>query len=1413
MSQPAAQRQETGTLRRIIVLGAALGLYLALDALKIRSLGAVDSLTLASVGFVILASYSVGALVTKLGAPRVTGYILAGILLGPSAFEILSTRTVAEMSVFNGLALGLIALSAGLELHISSIRRLAGTLLRVVALKVPLLLIFVGGACFLFLSIWPVIELPSATHIAALSLILAVLGIGTSPAIALALISDTGAKGRLTELTLGLAIVKDVVVVIALAVAIAVAASLVSPDGSFDPAHLAHVGVELLSSIAAGAALGGLLILYLKFVDAEMLAFSVAVALLTFELSTALHLEFLLVCITAGFVVTNFSEYEHEMLDPIERVALPVFIVFFTTAGAKLDLQGTLAILPLALVLVSGRVVAYVLTGRLALGKETPEVQKNGWLTWIPQAGVTLGLVLIASEALPELADPIRSVGMALVAINLLVGPITMGIGLARSGETPQESEPELSSEETAEPTVAGPIPASVPGVSAEEPPIPLVAALGDPLDQLHADLVALMDAFVVQQIVPVAELERETAEGLLGAVQMDEGRFDELRRRLASAVTAGSTGWETALLDLYADSGTQMRKLHRRVTVPFDPALLEPKATDSTLTRLRRSGARIQHRLGRLPVRQVPVRAAARIALDRRLAETFREVLASRYRLTGDLLRRISGVVRGISTAESVQAEVAHAVDRWLEVTRADLRRSVSAGVREARRMIAIAGGPELAEDRVRYSTVEADVSAALAGVGEDAQGWHHTLESMLDTLRATVQVEACADELNRSLDTTALKPTERVVQAHEPILARIHERLIEFRADLAGRPLAEWGSLEELLLRCQGVWLREERVEARRARATFRMKSQPNVLLQAMVGVLWRELDKVRIVDPATPLSLAGRPTDVRSWELNLDDRLESHFVEMLVPAVAETMSPGTELVSGLAPRIRQALTVAAYGLEVAVKGEFDDDAARLETVNSSLTRAIAAIVELQAELAAVAESTAAELLRTRESSLLALRGHLSEDAGATGARVRTALDQVLRRLRSEWSRGVAYARARARALGLALQRLAGQRTIRDRRIRSGHDQLDAAGISGYVGDFLKRPTELGLPEVYARLFTPSPVTDRRLFVARKSALRDVSLELSDAGGGGPRAVLVTGSPGSGKSTLLNMVQLQLRGRRVVRMDAALVARRGIVAGLAAELGCAEAIQPIVDRLIKTRTVVLIDDLHIWLTPHLAGLKDVRLFSRILVECGDAVRWLVSIDQSAAAVLNDVMPLASTFTRVLDLAPLTWQELRGVVEQRQKLGGFKVLYAHRLPLLHRLPFIEVREEESYFKALRRATGGNVTEALLVHLWSLTPGPDDRLRAGSPIESTMPFLAQLEPAALGFLLLLVRFGPMSDRALSAILLEPPSEVARLGRFLEAASLVTRDTRLKGRYALPDRLAPSLVRGLRDIRALPETTS
>ena len=70
-------------------------------------------------------------------------------------------------------------------------------------------------------------------------------------------------------------------------------------------------------------------------------------------------LELLLVFIAAGFVVRNFSKYEHELLHPLELVALPVFVVFFTTAGAGIDLLVTWQVLPLALALCAARAAVY----------------------------------------------------------------------------------------------------------------------------------------------------------------------------------------------------------------------------------------------------------------------------------------------------------------------------------------------------------------------------------------------------------------------------------------------------------------------------------------------------------------------------------------------------------------------------------------------------------------------------------------------------------------------------------------------------------------------------------------------------------------------------------------------------------------------------------------------------------------------------------------------------------------------------------------------------------------------------------------------------------------------------------------------------------------------------------------------
>src|SRR5690606_18168856 len=211
--------------------------------------------------------------------PRVTGYILAGAVLGPSAGNILSGEVVVEMRMFNTLALGLIATSAGLELDFRQLVPLARTLAVTTLLKVILGISFVGGTLFAVAQFIPLTGIDTSAQLLALALVMGALSIGTSPSITLAVLSETRAKGRLTDLVLGAAVFKDLIVVVCLAIMGALARTLLVPGEEVEPAVLITVGQELGGSLFAGVLLGMVLIAYVRFIRAEMLLFVAAMIL------------------------------------------------------------------------------------------------------------------------------------------------------------------------------------------------------------------------------------------------------------------------------------------------------------------------------------------------------------------------------------------------------------------------------------------------------------------------------------------------------------------------------------------------------------------------------------------------------------------------------------------------------------------------------------------------------------------------------------------------------------------------------------------------------------------------------------------------------------------------------------------------------------------------------------------------------------------------------------------------------------------------------------------------------------------------------------------------------------------------------------------------------------------------------
>ncbi len=594
----------------------------------------------------------------------------------------------------------------------------------------------------------------------------------------------------------------------------------------------------------------------------------------------------------------------------------------------------------------------------------------------------------------------------------------------------------------------------------------------------------------------------------------------------------------------------------------------------------------------------------------------------------------------------------------------------------------------------------------------------------------------------------------------------------------------------MDELVGVVSGTLSADQRVAVRRARAVFRAATQSNAMTLALSRNLYRDASDYRVVSPATPVEEAASPQSVTVWTLPLSERLETIFLDTLIPSLTQTLTPVTELMAGIPTLLRDA--VASYGVEVAGRATTDANTQVVEAAQ----RAARQLEELEEQVRTAATEAEASLNRGETDTVEALRRLPRLDPRVTATRVGWLLADVSRWWRETTEATRRWADGVARRLGLVAAKFARRREVRDRRIRSGHEQLDAAGVRAYLDAFVQAPTELELPTL----------TDRRLFVVRRSLVRDLVATLSGAVNGRV-AVLISGPPGAGRTSLLNLVQPQLSGRRVVRLDPLVGSRQGPIAGLAAELSV-EGREAAVTRALKRRdTVVLLDDLSHWLPLGPNAARMLLQLAKVVVDAGAGVRWLVTVDEEAKALLSEVAPVTEAFTRHVPLKGLTWKELEVVIDRREAVAGYRTDFVERAPFFSRLPLLRGHEKEVYLRELVAATGGHIGPALLCHAQALHK-TEDRLEAGRVIRPNLPFPGQLTTRTLAVLTLMARFGAVTTRDLATALREPESEVNRALEWLQAAGLAAPTQGAHRALNIPAHLRPSTRGALMDARAL-----
>ncbi|SCX96254.1 cation:proton antiporter [Alkaliphilus peptidifermentans] len=369
-----------------------------------------------AVGIIFLAGAAGGKLARYVKLPSVTGNLLAGILVGPSVLGLVSLGVMKELTPINELALGVIALSIGAELHWGTMRKLAKDAAKVFLVEALLTLIVVFGSLYLF-------GLPFRY-----ALIFGVISIATAPGAIIACIRETPTKGDFAKVLLSVVALDNLFAITLFGIIISfMEVGLAAAEAANTPAIVMasrDIGISLLLGISTGVFL--VITSHKAKSDTRILVSALGAVLITVGLSNQWGTPALLAAITAGAVYINFSRSPQRISRSLMNVEDPILLVFLTLAGAKLDLSVLPSVGLIGLVYIGARFFAKLVGSRVGttLTHFPISWKRNLGRALTPQAGVAIGLAIIAEQKTIFAPDTIMPVVLTAVVVFELIGPI-----------------------------------------------------------------------------------------------------------------------------------------------------------------------------------------------------------------------------------------------------------------------------------------------------------------------------------------------------------------------------------------------------------------------------------------------------------------------------------------------------------------------------------------------------------------------------------------------------------------------------------------------------------------------------------------------------------------------------------------------------------------------------------------------------------------------------------------------------------------------------------------------------------------------------------------------------------------------------------------------------------------------------
>lgn len=374
-------------------------------------------------GVLFLCGLSADALGRATRLPRVTLLLLLGALIGAPGLNLIPLEVVSWYEPLSMIALTMVAFLLGGSLTGETLRQHGRAILWVSGAVVFATVAFVGAGLML-LGVAP-----------ALAILLAGIATATDPAATQDALQEAGGERGFANMVRGVVAIDDAWGMIAFA--LAVVAAQVLQSGALEVGHLLDAVWEIGGGIALGLAIGlpGAALTGRLAEGAPTQSEALGLVFLTAGAAHLLGVSYLLAGMVAGIVIAARAEHHEFAFHEIEHIEWPFLMLFFLLSGASLD--------PAALLTLGGVGLAYLALrtgGRIAggwiggtLGGLPGPHRRWVGAALLPQAGVAVGMALVAAQSFPEYRDTILTLAIGATVVFEIVGPLMTAVAARKA--------------------------------------------------------------------------------------------------------------------------------------------------------------------------------------------------------------------------------------------------------------------------------------------------------------------------------------------------------------------------------------------------------------------------------------------------------------------------------------------------------------------------------------------------------------------------------------------------------------------------------------------------------------------------------------------------------------------------------------------------------------------------------------------------------------------------------------------------------------------------------------------------------------------------------------------------------------------------------------------------------------------